>query len=1352
MNYRDYFFQTAKGLDKWSLYLDEYENIFSMYKSMKIKVLEIGVQNGGSIELLSSYFTNYELIIGCDIDPKCGELRFNKDNIEIVVGNACDDFIVKRIVDKNKFDIILDDGSHDSKDIILAFLKYFPYLNVGGVYVIEDIHCSYWQEYSGGLYNPYSAVEFFKKIVDVINIEHWGIDLEISKYLEEFKEIGITVSNEQLQGCYSVEFINSMIIIYKRDKTQLGSRIFSGQERQVFPLNSNLKQSLSSTPNQSCSKWTKSPKDLADLYFSQLVSYDEIKGKLRKAQDDIQKKLEDCRTWEANYQDVKKELDVIFSSRSWKITRPIRSLANGLRIVLHPKLRRFAGEIYRRIFGISNQNGSLAQTYNKNERNYRIQKFKYEEGRDTLIYSCFCPNTQLSDLQLEQLKRYKSCGYQIIIVVSTDNFVEYRNLNFEDASSVILIRDNLGYDFGGWGDAITLIPRLDLSRSITFTNDSIIPLGNKELSVLRDKISNRIEDVAFLTQSSEYKQHKQSYFFVVLNTERKNTALNVLRRLNGYLNKDDVIWNCELELSGSLEAAGCTTIALFDLFVNSNKNPTITYWIDLINVGFPFIKVQNFSIKPNFYVDNGINDLLNISEDVILKHLHERTFPPGNLTKFALNAPLSRAIGIDKRFDVNGALQALNFPKEKFPSLLLPIADLEGLVVENARILVILHCYYVDVAREIIARLVSNFKNFPQIFVEYKFTTDEDSKAEELNEICIPLNVNFEVKVFPNRGRDVAPFISVLNDFISSADYVIHLHTKKSLHDGDLEGWGDYLMSNLVGDLNNFKSLLVAISHPDIGLIYSGHYRPVSSRMNWGFDFPHAQRLLGKLGINISADTVLEFPTSTMFWAKASAISPIVKLGISFDDFEAEAGQGDGTLAHAIERSLLYIVEYSGYGYLKVCNKSELHSHGGEVFSSDYKNYFNFYKKCIPSLLANKNPVLSNFYHNQAEVYPVSVIRSPLNRLRFNIVLPTASPEKIYGGVSTALSVAKNIFNQIDRCDCRVIITSDEVDYPTLDEISNRMGRFFALTPPNQDEIEFSVISLINNKNIPLSLRGNDIFFSTAWWTADLSYRLIEAQKQFFSSAYEHLYLIQDYEPGFYTWSHRFALADATYRNPHKTIAIINSEELFEFITNKYNFSSSYCLPFSLNEDLSADRNCEIEKEKLVLIYGRPSVDRNLFTLIVEGLRIFQSIDPYRSKEYKFIFAGEDFSASLLSELENSEVVGKLTLTDYADLLNRAAVGLSLMLSPHPSYPPLEMASFGCWVVVNSYENKNLEFRSDAFINLDKISPLDISEKLMQAILLFEAGKAPLGDLKFDAKSDFALFDKIKFKPKKITD
>lgn len=226
----------GKVSDKWEKYISVYENIFSPIRNTRLSMLEIGIQNGGSLETWSKYFHNATRIIGCDINPKCADLIYENKSVSVIIGDATKKGTYESI--KNifqQFDIIIDDGSHVSKDIIEAFLIYFPTLNPGGIYCIEDTHTLYWGDFGGGLDNADNAKEFFKDLTDVINHEHWRTDKTIEQFLTS--RIGERNVDFIAEGWVeSVEFHNSMIIIRKASQPshhKLGARLISGTISQV---------------------------------------------------------------------------------------------------------------------------------------------------------------------------------------------------------------------------------------------------------------------------------------------------------------------------------------------------------------------------------------------------------------------------------------------------------------------------------------------------------------------------------------------------------------------------------------------------------------------------------------------------------------------------------------------------------------------------------------------------------------------------------------------------------------------------------------------------------------------------------------------------------------------------------------------------------------------------------------------------------------------------------------------------------------------------------------------------------------------------------------------------------------
>lgn len=239
----------GKVSDKWSGYLPAYDAILSGYRDRPVRMLEIGVQNGGSLEIWSRYFPKAEQLVGCDINPDCGQLKFEDTRIQVVVGDAGSEDDAQRIRSlMGRIDIVLDDGSHRSSDIIKAFARFFPMLEDDGIFVAEDLHCSYWAAYEGGLHDPFSALAFFKHLVDVLNHEHWGIERARTALLQGiFERHGVQLSEGDLASIHSIEFINSICVVRKAavDQNRLGRRVLAGEDAVVVPEVLSLRGTLS---------------------------------------------------------------------------------------------------------------------------------------------------------------------------------------------------------------------------------------------------------------------------------------------------------------------------------------------------------------------------------------------------------------------------------------------------------------------------------------------------------------------------------------------------------------------------------------------------------------------------------------------------------------------------------------------------------------------------------------------------------------------------------------------------------------------------------------------------------------------------------------------------------------------------------------------------------------------------------------------------------------------------------------------------------------------------------------------------------------------------------------------------
>lgn len=928
---------------------------------------------------------------------------------------------------------------------------------------------------------------------------------------------------------------------------------------------------------------------------------------------------------------------------------------------------------------------------------------------DWLVFVAYSSDGGLSACQKYQIQTFRKAGYAIVLLVNTDNFFNLTDPGAGDVD-IQIVRENLGFDFGAWRHAIELIGGLARARSVTFTNDSIMPAnGSGTVATLRASIAACPADVVFMTQNLEVRPHSQSYFFSFNRTALEKGGLSQIAVIPYYTDKDALIYAVEIHFADHIRKAGFTLQHLFE-FPGILENPTIHHWERLLDDGFPFLKVQLITAGIVEMQDPRLQHRLDAHAlEMLRDHCGKRGIGVSAFFNVR-NCPPKPAFPGAGLFNEYGAQQAYNVPAEQNRTIKLPLTGLGADPTTPPAILAIIHGFYTDVSAQILDEIASL-----GLAMRLIVTTDTAEKAAIIDRQIAAHRLTGKAVLCPNRGRDIAPFIIEGAKHLGDAEIILHLHTKKSPHDSVYANWGDFLRKNLIGSRETALSILKILAETDVGLVYSDHFPEVVGLRNWGYDFVHAQLLLKRIGSVIDGDMPLEFPTSSMFWAKRSALYPLFAIGLDYNDFDEELGQVDGTLAHGIERSLLHIVEHGGYSYTKVTALDVATEPASPLLRLDADSLPYAFERPMPRL--NGGPSLrSNYYDAVPEIYPVGVSRSRKSRHRLNVLLPTMKPEKVYGGITTALTVVRQVADAMpSNVDLRVLITSDTVNRESVEELSQRLGRSISWVMPDDDVTGNTIAGIAENQNIPICLRSTEMYIATAWWTADLGFRLIDRQQELFSRKSRMAYIIQDYEPGFYAWSNTYALAEATYHRGDETTAILNSEELAGYVLARYQFADAYHVPYKIHPRL-ADLLAPTVPDKRILAYGRPSVSRNCFDLICEGLRIWQTRNPMENSGYEVIFAGEEFDASLLSQLANASNAGKLPIDEYASALNRSAIGISLMVSPHPSYPPLEMATAGCVTITNAYEGKDLRKRSDNFISLDYLSPQMLADALDQAV------------------------------------
>ncbi|MEO8770794.1 MAG: class I SAM-dependent methyltransferase [Ferruginibacter sp.] len=197
-------FENHKGnlLHKWDHYFEIYDRHFKDYVGKEVVIMEIGVSQGGSIDLWKKFFGDKLKYYGIDINPKCKQ--FESENVKIFIGSQEDKTFLNKIKnDIPDLDILIDDGGHTMRQQIVSFESLFSKVKLNGIYLCEDNHSSYWFSFGGGMKRKGNYIEYVKNLIDVMHLWYAGKNTYIKNH----------ALKDQL---YAIHIYDSIVVIEKK--------------------------------------------------------------------------------------------------------------------------------------------------------------------------------------------------------------------------------------------------------------------------------------------------------------------------------------------------------------------------------------------------------------------------------------------------------------------------------------------------------------------------------------------------------------------------------------------------------------------------------------------------------------------------------------------------------------------------------------------------------------------------------------------------------------------------------------------------------------------------------------------------------------------------------------------------------------------------------------------------------------------------------------------------------------------------------------------------------------------------------------------------------------------------------
>jgi hypothetical protein len=351
------------------------------------------------------------------------------------------------------------------------------------------------------------------------------------------------------------------------------------------------------------------------------------------------------------------------------------------------------------------------------------------------------------------------------------------------------------------------------------------------------------------------------------------------------------------------------------------------------------------------------------------------------------------------------------------------------------------------------------------------------------------------------------------------------------------------------------------------------------------------------------------------------------------------------------------------------------------------------------------------------EITSCDARRSNFRGQRLNLLLPSINARHYFGGIHTAVQLYIELAKLFPAS--RIVLTDSPPDAESLARFADHQW----VQASADSDGSRQIVAFSDRYAQTLPVAAQDVWLSTAWWTTYAGQRLAAWQKENFGSEGRLINLIQDFEPGFYPWSSQSALALGTYR-PGQDIGVFNTKLLADYFELQgLGFTSRFIFEPVINdglrEALAKARTNTNGRRRRMVVYARPSTPRNAFELLCEGLRKWGWSDP-ASQQWEVVAAGE-----LTADIDLGPVrliaLGKLDLPAYAELLATSAIGVSIMVSPHPSYPPLEMAAFGMTAITNRFANKDLSGFSPNVQSFADFSPESIAASIASEVAAWES-------------------------------
>ena len=251
----------------------------------------------------------------------------------------------------------------------------------------------------------------------------------------------------------------------------------------------------------------------------------------------------------------------------------------------------------------------------------------------------------------------------------------------------------------------------------------------------------------------------------------------------------------------------------------------------------------------------------------------------------------------------------------ELPQAKMPVLRFDG-DRETAPYAIVVHIYYPDLWDEFRETL-------ERVNLDYDLFVTITYRGAETDELAQKIRGQFPKAVvapMPNRGRDILPFVHLINSgVLDGYKAVAKFHTKKSPHREDGDKWRRHLIDGILPQEGLEEKVAAFVADESAGFwVADGQH--FTGEEWWGSNLETTRSLMRRIEVVVDQGK-LSFPAGSIYWVKPLLLGMIKSLKLNENIFEPEQAQVDGTLAHAIERALGFLCEATGQ---KVVQSSQI--------------------------------------------------------------------------------------------------------------------------------------------------------------------------------------------------------------------------------------------------------------------------------------------------------------------------------------------------------------------------------------------------------------------------------------------